>query len=207
MHNSNRSVYGCLKGILMVLFALGSAQVSAMDADLNLANRTMSQVGKGLERLRPGDVSKYNRLSSKLNKAAKHLESTQSKNLPEYAAAVKRWGELQAQMAEIAKVWNAAIQQAQAEANRAPPSTRQSPTQNQAQATQQTQPDSNRTPPTARQSLAQTKAQVKPKAEPVDLDPLMTKYQRSNLPKLSDTASASQAREWAEHMKLSLIHI
>ncbi|MEW8561931.1 MAG: hypothetical protein AB2541_07490 [Candidatus Thiodiazotropha sp.] len=163
----------CFLFQVALLITMAVDQVQAMDADLNLATRTINEVSKGLERLRPGDVSNYNRLSGKLNKAAKYLESTKSKSLPEFAAAVKRWGELQSRMAEIATAWNAAQQKAQAAASLPPPAARQAP----------------------------APAQAMPAVEPVDLDPLMTKYQRSALPRLAESATPEQARVWAEHMK------
>ncbi|MEW8626617.1 MAG: hypothetical protein AB2551_12755 [Candidatus Thiodiazotropha sp.] len=173
----------------MVLLALMATQAQAMDADLNLATRTLKQVDNGLERLRPGDVPSYNRLSAKLNKAAKHLETTRSKSLPEYANAVKHWGALQARMVEIANDWNAQRQKAQAA--QTPPASKSS--------TASKPPPVSKSPPASKSPPS--RAQPAPTVEPVDLDPLMTKYQRNNLPKLPDTATAEQARTWAGHMK------
>ncbi|MCP4334162.1 MAG: hypothetical protein GY785_16010, partial [Gammaproteobacteria bacterium] len=159
---------------LAVMLGISATQAQTIDYDLNQATRTIKDVGNGLERLRPGDVATYNRLSAKLTKAGKHLESTQSNSHPDYAAAVQRWGELQAQMAAIAQEWQAAQQQAAAAA------------QQQAQPTTAAQPA-----PTAPEA----------KVEPVNLDPLMTKYQRANLPEFPDAATPDQARTWALHMK------
>ncbi|MEW8429918.1 MAG: hypothetical protein G8D61_09410 [gamma proteobacterium symbiont of Ctena orbiculata] len=189
MANTILNTCCCFMIQVALLYNMAVDQAQAMDADLNLATRALNDVSKGLERLRPGDVSNYNRLSAKLNKAAIYLESTTSKSLPEFTAAVKRWGELQTRMADIAKAWNASQQQAQA-ASRPPPVGRQTPAQSQA---------ASRPPPAARRTPVQSQAAAV--VEPVDLDPLMTKYQRSELPKLAESASPEQARVWAEHMK------
>ncbi|MCG7982490.1 MAG: hypothetical protein JAY90_07010 [Candidatus Thiodiazotropha lotti] len=183
MRYAMSAIRGCIAGLCLILLTVLSAQAQAMDADLNLATRTLKQVEQGLDRLRPGDVPSYNRLSAKLNKAAKHLETTQSKSLPEYTNAVKQWGTLQASMVEIANDWNA--QRQQAEAAQTPPAGKSHP--------------ANKSPPASKPPTV--RAQPAPAVEPVDLDPLMTKYQRNHLPKLPDSATAEQARTWARQMK------
>ncbi|MCG7994599.1 MAG: hypothetical protein JAZ06_04155 [Candidatus Thiodiazotropha taylori] len=189
------TVRGCVTGLSLILLAVLSAQVQAIDADLNLASRILKQVEQGLDRLRPGDVASYNRLSSKLNRAAKHLETTQSKSLPEYTNAVKHWGMLQARMVEIANNWNAQRQNAQAA--QTPPASKSTSTNKSPAESKSAQV--NKSPPANKPSPG--KIQPAPAVEPVDLDPLMTKYQRSNLPKLPDNATAEQARTWARQMK------
>lgn len=154
---------------LALMLCMPTAPAQTIDYDLNQATRTIKDVGSGLERLRPGDISAYNRLSAKLTKAGKHLESTQSQTHPDYTAAVARWGELQAQMAAIAQEWQAAQQ-------------RNAPAQ----------------PPVAAEPSPVVAAAP---VEPMNLDPLMTKYQRANLPKFPDTATPDQARKWAVYMK------
>ncbi|MEM7284169.1 MAG: hypothetical protein AAF438_21395 [Pseudomonadota bacterium] len=186
---------------LILMLAMTSTNAQTIDYDLNQATRTVKEVGSGLERLRPGDVASYNRLSAKLNKAAKHLESTQSKSHADYTTTVKRWGELQAQMAAIAQQWNAAAAQQQSEAQAA---AAQAAAQQQAeaeaaaaaQAAAAQQRTQSQTPAPQPQQAA-----VQPQVEPVNLDPIMDKYQRQNLPKLSDTATPDEARNWATHMK------
>ncbi|MCP5093842.1 MAG: hypothetical protein GY949_23305, partial [Gammaproteobacteria bacterium] len=158
------------------MLGISATQAQTIDYDLNQATRTIKDAGNGLERLRPGDVATYNRLSAKLTKAGKHLESTQSNSHPDYAAAVQRWGELQAQMAAIAQEWQAAQQQAQPAAA----------------AQQQAQPAAAAQP---------APAAAEAKVEPVNLDPLTTKYKRANLPKFPDAAAPDQARTWALHMR------
>lgn len=174
MTNPTRCTHYWLWLILATLLTATVTHARAMDADLNLATRTINEVSTGLERLKPGDTSNYNRLSGKLNKAAKYLESTQSKSLPEFNTAVKRWGELQAQMAKIGQSWNAAVQQQTSAAVSKPPATAKP---------------------------APTKSQAKPAVNPINLDFLMTKYQRNKLPKFPEAATSKQARIWAEHMK------
>ncbi|MCP5091942.1 MAG: hypothetical protein GY949_13565, partial [Gammaproteobacteria bacterium] len=71
---------------LAVMLGISATQAQTIDYDLNQATRTIKDVGNGLERLRPGDVATYNRLSAKLTKAGKHLESTQSNSHPDFKA-------------------------------------------------------------------------------------------------------------------------
>lgn len=155
-----------------------AAQGDTMDYDLNQAIRTIADVTGGLERLRPGDVSSYNRLGAKLTKAAGHLQATQSQAHEQYQPAVAQWSALQAQMAAIAQSWQAAQAQAQAQAAQA-----ESPAE----------------PQPAPASKPLPRAQ--PAAAAVDLDPLMDKYQRNNLPVLPEAATPEQGRAWAEAMK------
>lgn len=184
-HRANTHWYLVSLCLLTVLTMPTHAQT--IDYDLNQATRSIKDVSDGLDRLRPGDVSNYNRLSGKLTKAAGHLESTQSKDHPDFAAAVQRWGELQARMATIAQEWQAAAAAQQAAAPPPP-----APAQPQQQAAPQ---------PAAAPAPAGAAAPPKPQVEAVNLDPLMDKYQRNNLPELSESATAEEARSWAMHMK------
>ena len=175
---------------LAVMLGLSAAQAQTIDYDLNQATRTIRDVGNGLERLRPGDVATYNRLSAKLTKAGKHLENTQSSSHPDYAAAVQRWGELQALMAAIAQEWQAAQREAAAPQQAQP-----------AAAGRQQAPPQAKPAPAPAPAAQSVPAAAKTRVEPVDLDPLMNKYQRGNLPKFPDAATPDQARTWALHMK------
>ena len=179
--------------MLGLLLALTPAFAQTIDYDLNQATRTIRDVDSGLQRLRPGDVATYNRLSAKMTKAADHLKATQSQSHPDFEAAVKRWSELQTQMAAIAQQWNAAAaqQQAQQAATQAAPAPAPAP------AAQQPTPAPAPAPAPGAQQAAPQAASV----EPVNLDPIMDKYQRQNLPKLADTATPDEARAWAEHMR------
>ena len=171
----------------------GFAHANTIDYDLNQASRTLKDITSGLSRLRPGDVATYNRLSGKLTKAAKHLEATQSKSHPNFQSAVQQWSDLQAKMASIAEAWNAAAQ-----ASAPPPA----PTHQPSQPAPQTQPaQAAQAPQPSQPTQAPPAPQQEPYVEPVNLDPLMDKYQRRNLPKLEDDPSPEAAKAWAQHMQ------
>ena len=195
---------------LGILLTMSTTNGQTIDYDLNQATRTVKEVGSGLERLRPGDVATYNRLSAKLNKAAKHLESTQSKDHQDYNATVKRWGELQQQMAAIAQQWNqaAAQQQAAANAANAQAAAAQQKAQAEAAAAQAAAAQQQAASREAAEQAAAAKQKArletaagKPPAGQVNLDPIMDKYQRQNLPQLSEAPTPEEARGWATQMK------
>ncbi len=183
-----------------LLIQINNIQAETMDYDLNQATRLIKAADDNLKRLRDGDVNNYNRISKNMEKAAKHLEATQSKSHEEFTPAVKRWGELQAQMAEIAARWNAAVAQQQADAAAQQQAAQAEQQRQQAEAAaiakqQAAAQQANQ----AQQQQAKTAA-TEPQVEQVNLDPLMDKYQRQNLPKLSEDASVSDAKKWAQQM-------
>jgi len=164
------------------VFALvmSSAHAQTMDYNLSQAARTVDSVATDLQRLQQNDINGFNRLSSKLNKAAQLLETTESKAHPDFTTTVKKWSVLQQQMAQIAVELQAAQAQHQ-----------------QALAAQQEQL-------AAQEKSAPTKAAV----EPVNLDLLMAKYERNALPKLVEQPSPQDARSWAVAMhELQTTHL
>lgn len=151
----------------LCLATLGHA--ATIDANLNIATRTLKEVSTGLDGLRPGDVSSYNRLSAKLTKSAELLQASESKAHPDFATSVATWQALQARMAAIASEWQAAQAQAQSAQPAAQPS-------------------------------ASAPASAPPPVAQIDLDPLMSKYERANLPQLPDSPTPEQADTWAEQV-------
>jgi len=188
-----------------LIIQTSSVQAETMDYDLNQASRLVKAVDGDLKRLREGDVAAYNRTSKKMEKAAKHLEATQSKSHAEYAPTIKHWGELQAQMADIATKWNTAVAQQQAQVAAQQQAAEAEQQRQQAQATAIAEQKAAATAQQKAKKVEQQRQQdqaaaAKPQVEMVDLDPLMEKYQRQNLPKLNDDATASQAKVWAQQM-------
>lgn len=171
-----RSIPKLLQALWLValcsMLQIGNANAQTMDYNLNQAKRSLDQISTGIQSLRQNDINGYNRLSSKLTKAAELLQGSESTEHPEFLPAVQRWQQLQQQMVQIASVMQA--EQAK-----------------QQQARQQQQ----------QASSSVEKTQEKAAVAPVNLDPLMTKYQRQSLPKLAADASTSDARDWAIHMR------
>ncbi|MEM1230161.1 MAG: hypothetical protein AAGI15_06460 [Pseudomonadota bacterium] len=194
---------GVLAWAIIALCAAMTAHANTMDYDLNQAVRTVKDVSAGLERLRPGDVATYNRLSGKLTKAAKHLEATQSKGHEQFEPTARQWQALQAQMAAIAQAWQGA--QAEAQAQQQAQAEAAARAQAEAQAAAVARRDAASQPAagasTAAAAVASTAASSGSQVAPIDLDPLMAKYQRQNLPTLADDATPAQARSWAEAIK------
>jgi hypothetical protein len=157
----------------LAMLVVTATHAAAMDAHLNMAKRSLAEIENAVASLKPGDVSLYNNLSTKLTKAADLLKKTESKAHPEYVPSIQKWSALQQSMVSIAQQWQQANSSAPASAS---PSETHGP------------------------SRSSKSNPLVSNANKVDLDTILAKYQRQNRPQLSERASPSDAQEWSSAM-------
>lgn len=162
-------------------------QSQVMDYNLNQAIRSIEGLYKQFAILRQNDISGFNRLSDRMNKAAELLQGSESRSHPEFIQAAQRLSHLQEQMAQI----GAELRQEQ---------DRQQKLLAQQQA--KAAADAER----ERQEKAQAAAKLgeqrrlQENTTQTVLNPIKAKYERSSLPAISETPTPEQAREWATAM-------
>lgn len=77
----------------------------SIDAQLNLAKRSLATIETQLNGMKHGDVAQYNQVSAKLTKVADMLKKTESKAHPDFMPAIEKWSALQQSMVTIAQQW------------------------------------------------------------------------------------------------------
>lgn len=92
--------------VLWVNFSVCSLVLAqTIDAQLNLAKRSLVTIETQLNGIKHGDVAQYNQISAKLTKVADMLKKTESKAHPDFMPAIEKWSALQQSMVSIAQQW------------------------------------------------------------------------------------------------------
>lgn len=100
-----------IQSFFVLLITSSLAIAASMDAQLNMAKRSVADIEKAIQTIKKGDIAQYNKLSAKLTKASEQLQATESKTHPDYLPTVQKWSAMREAMVDIAQQWQTAPSQ------------------------------------------------------------------------------------------------